>query len=174
MRLRRLPALLALAATPLLAQTPLTLLGYSTTTPAAWKASPTTSSMRLAQFVIPTGSGTTAAEVVVYFFGPGQGGAVDANLARWRGQFSSSDGRPVREAITHDTTGAFPITIAEYRGTYARGIGAGDAAAAKPNQVLVAVIAETPKGALFFQLFGDIATAVPHRAALVQVVKGLK
>ena len=34
------------------------------------------------------------AEVVVYFFGKGQGGNVDANLARWKGQFSTSDGSP--------------------------------------------------------------------------------
>jgi len=118
-----------------------TLLGYKTAVPAGWTSRAPSSNMRLAEYTTP---GTPGAEVVVYFFGTGQGGAVEPNLARWRGQFSSSDGSPVRERVTRDSTGTFPITIAEYTGTYARGIGAGDASQAKPNQTLVAAIVETP------------------------------
>jgi hypothetical protein len=167
--------MLLVATTTLAAQAPVTLLGYRSTAPATWRQTPSSSSMRLAQFTIPgSRASEVAAEVVVYYFGPDQGGSVEANLARWKGQFSSPDGRPVYERIAKDNGGTFPMTIAEYRGTYARGIGQGNAAAAKPNQVLVAVIAETPKGALFFQLFGDIAQATPHTDALVKMVRALK
>ncbi len=110
----------------------------------------------------------------VYFFGKGQGGNVAANLARWKGQFSTADGSPVPETITRDSTGGLPITFAEYRGTYARGIGAGDAANARTDQALLAGIAETPRGTLFIQFFGPAARVAAERQAFMGFVKGLK
>ena len=110
----------------------------------------------------------------MYFFGKGQGGNVEANLARWKAQFSNPDGSAVYEKVERDSSGAFPITIAEYRGTYARGIGAGDAANAKSGQSLIAVIAETPRGTLFFQLFGATATVTNQRNALVAFARSMK
>src|SRR5262249_11640727 len=130
---------------PAQAQT-VTLLGYKTTVPAGWTGRTPSSNMRLAEYAIAAPDGSLGAEVVAYFFGKGQGGAVEPNLARWRAQFSTPDGSPVPEKITRDSSGAFPITVAEYSGTYARGIGAGDANNAKPGQTLIAAIAETPRG----------------------------
>jgi hypothetical protein len=156
------------------AQSTVTLLDYHATVPAGWVTAPATSSMRLAQYTIPARDGSVAAEVVVYFFGKGQGGNVEANLTRWRAQFSTPDGSAVYDKVARDSSGAFPITIAEYRGTYARGIGAGDAANAKPGQSLFAVIAETPRGTLFFQLFGSTAGVTPQRDALMAFVRSLK
>ena len=169
-------ALILTFATPAMAtaQGTVSLLEYRATIPAGWVTAPSTSSMRLAQYTIPGRDGSLAAEVVVYFFGKGQGGNVGANLERWKRQFSTPDDAPVYEKITRDTTGAFPVTVAEYRGTYARGIGAGDAANAKPGQSLIAAIAETPRGTLFFQLFGATENASPQRDALVRFVKSLK
>lgn len=156
------------------AQSTATFRGYTTTVPAGWASAPSTSSMRLAQYTIADPDGSLAAEVVVYFFGEGQGGGVEANLERWKAQFSTPDGSPVYENVAKLTGTAFPITVAEYRGTYARGVGVGDAATAKPGQSLVAVIAETPKGALFFQMFGATAKVSAHRAALEAFVQAMK
>ena len=156
------------------AQATVTLLEYQATVPSGWTPAPPSSSMRLAQYTISAADGSSAAEVVVYYFGKSQGGTVEANLQRWKGQFSMPDGSPAYENVTRDSTGAFPVTVAEYRGTYARGIGAGDEAAAKPGQSLVAVIAETPRGTLFFQLFGATAAVTPQRDVLVSFVKSLK
>jgi len=156
------------------AQGTVTLLDYTATVPTGWATAPSTSSMRLAQYTILGRDGSVAAEVVVYFFGKGQGGNVEANLARWKGQFSTPDGAAVYEKITRDSSGAFPVTVAEYRGTYARGIGAGDAAGAKSGQSLIAAIAETPRGTLFFQLFGATEQVSPQRDALIGFVRSLK
>jgi len=156
------------------AQATVTLLDYKAAIPPGWVTAPATSSMRLAQYTIPGPDNSVAAEVVIYFFGKGQGGDVEANLTRWQAQFSNPDGSAVYEKVARDSTGAFPITVAEYRGTYARGIGAGDAANAKPGQSLVALIAETPRGTLFFQLFGATAGVTPQRAALVAFAKSMK
>ena len=154
------------------AQAPtVTLLDYRTTVPSGWTSRAPSSTMRLAEYAI---GGAGGAEVVVYFFGKGQGGNVEANLARWRSQFSSSDGAPVRELVTRDSTGAFPITFAEYRGTYARGVGAGDAAQARAGQMLIAGIAETPRGTLFVQIFGPAGRVEAERENFGRFVKGLK
>ncbi len=129
--------------------------------------------MRLAEYVIPSPQGS--AEVVVYFFGPSQGGTSDANLARWKSQFSNPDGGTVFERVSHDSTAIAKLTVAEYRGTYARGIGTGSAPdAARPNNTLLAVVAETPKGTLFFQLFGPHAAVDAARASYLTFVRGLK
>jgi hypothetical protein len=163
-------ALIALAAArgALAQAATVTLLDYKTAVPSGWTSRAPSSTMRLAEYT------ADGADVVVYFFGPGQGGNVAANLARWKSQFSTTDGSPVPEVITRDSSGAFPITFAEYRGTYARGVGAGDAAQAKPGQILLAGIAETPRGTMFMQLFGPAANVTAQRDAFMRFVKGLK
>jgi hypothetical protein len=131
--------------------------------------------MRLAEYATPGLPNAAGAEVIVYFFGPGQGGSPDANLARWKGQFSNPDGAAVAEQVSKDTAGAIPLTIAEYRGTYARAVGMGSSPeAARPNHMLIAVVAETPRGTIFFQCFGPVAAVEAQRAAYLAFVKGLK
>jgi len=158
-----------------LAQSTVTLLDYKTSVRVGWTARKPASTMRLAEYTVAgLDSASGGAEVVVYFFGPGQGGNVEANLARWKSQFSTPDGSPVPTTITRDSSGAFPITFAEYRGTYARGVGAGDAAQAKPGQMLIAGVAETPRGTMFIQLFGPAARVAAEREKFVAFVKGLR
>lgn len=155
------------------AQTSATLLGYTTSVPTGWTAAKPTSSMRLAQYTVRGAESALASDVVVYFFGEGQGGGIAENLERWKGQFSMPDGKAPYEHVEKEAKTAFPITIAEYRGTYARGVGAGNDAAAKPGQTLIAAVAETPRGTLFFQLYGPSAAVAAQRSALVGFVRGL-
>ena len=155
---------------PASAQAPATFLGYKTTIPAGWTTRAPSSNMRLAEYAIPSVNG----EVVVYFFGEGQGGTVPANLERWKGQFSTPDGSPVPEVVTRDSSATFPITFVEYRGTYARGVGAGDASQAKPGQMLFAGIAETPRGTLFVQMFGPIEGVATQREVFKRFLNSLR
>jgi hypothetical protein len=152
--------------------TTVALLDYRATVPAGWTATAPTSRMRLAEYTVATTAGP--AEAVVYFFGPGQGGSADANLARWKGQFSTPDGSPVYERITRDSTRTARLTIAEYRGTYARGVGAGSGPdGARPNNTLIAVVAETRSGTLFFQLFGANAAVAASRTAYLGFIRSM-
>jgi hypothetical protein len=148
-----------------------TLLGYQSRIPSGWTSRPPSSNMRLAEY----SAGRDGAEVVAYFFGPGQGGSIEANLARWKGQFSNPAGGPVDEVTARESSGAFPLTIAEYRGSYARGIGAGATAdKALPNHMLLAVVADTPKGRIFFQMYGPVRAVEAQRAAYLGFVRALK
>lgn len=153
----------------------ISLLDYHTTVPATWTSRPASSTMRLAEFVTPAVGGGAGAEVVVYFFGKGQGGSVESNIARWTSQFSLPDGSSVSPIVSRDSSAPFPITFAELHGTYARGIGAGSSAElARPGQTLLAGIAETPSGTLFIQLFGPAASVAAQHDPFVRFVTGLR
>jgi hypothetical protein len=162
-------------AASLKAQAQAAFLEYRTSVPSGWVSATPTSSMRLAEYRVPAAGGAIPVEIVVYFFGPGQGGSPQANLDRWKSQFSNPAGGPVAETVRRDTSGAFPLTIAEYSGTYARGTGAGSSPdAARPGHQLIAIVAETPRGTLFFQCFGPAAAVDAQRAAYLQFVRGLR
>jgi len=154
---------------PLAAQSPASFLGYTTTVPATWTFRTPSSSLRLAEYVVPGD-----AEVVVYFFGPQMASNVEANLTRWRGQFSMPDGSKPTERIASDSVSGMLVTTAEFTGTYRRGIGAGSADSVKTGQTLIASIVPTSKGTLFIQLFGPSVAVADQRAAFLSFVKGLK
>jgi len=148
----------------------ITLLDYKAAVPAAWVSKTPSSTSRLAQFIVP---GPDSAEIVVFFFGGSMGGNVDANLTRWRGQFSNGDAKPAYERVTRDSSGKFPLTVAEYSGTYRRGVGMGSADSVRTGQTLIATIVETPHGAMFIQLFGPSARVSAERDTFLKFVKGI-
>ena len=62
----------------------------------AWKwVEVAANSMRKAQLLVDGDKGQSA-EVLFFTFGPGQGGGVQENSARWVGQFDMPDGSPVK------------------------------------------------------------------------------
>ena len=148
----------------------ITLLDYKATVPTTWVSKTPSSTSRLAQFIAP---GPDSAEIVVFFFGASMGGNVDANLTRWRGQFTSGEAKPASERVTRDSTGKFPLTIAEYSGTYRRGVGMGSADSVRTGQTLIATIVETPRGAMFIQIFGPSARVAAERDTYLKFVKGI-
>ncbi len=125
-------------------------LGLVAEVPEGWVESPPSSSMRLTEFV------AGAVEVIVFYFGPGQGGPVEANIDRWVGQFRPVDGKPpvpVRDTFT--TSGGFPVHWVEIRGDYARGVGTGPIGDYAEDQALLVAIVETPHDSLFIQGHGN-------------------
>lgn len=55
--------------------------------PASWKQGTSNSRMRLAQFSLPKSEQGDDVELVVFYFGGGATGGIQANLDRWEGQF---------------------------------------------------------------------------------------
>ena len=75
--------------------------------------------MRAATYSIAPAAGDQGvAECVVNYFGPGQGGGVDANIERWKGQVLGADGKPATAKIDKRTTRGIPITLIDASGTY--------------------------------------------------------
>ena len=156
------------------AATRVALLDWTVPVPPTWVAEPPQTSMRLAQFRVPGSAGAEGAELVVFYFGAGEGGSAGANIARWQSQFSDPAGKPVRPAVEHLQVKGMPVTIAEVSGTYARSLGMGPPASPTPDQTLLAAIVETPRGNLIFELHGPRAIVAASRASFMAMIRGIR
>ena len=141
--------------TPAAAQQHVRFLDLQTELPSDWQRVDPSSSMRLVQFVVPGNARGQSAELIFYYFGAGQGGTPEANIARWRSQFRGTDGAPSTPDVTRFAVLDMPITRVKLQGSYARGVGTGPGGAGKPNQTLLAALLQTSRGQVTIQLYGD-------------------
>ncbi len=151
----------------------ITFLDLESGLPAAWVEQQPSSSMRLAQFRVPGVESEGDAELILYYFGQGQGGSADANIARWRSQFSKPGGGAVEPGITTMKVKGMPVIIVELRGDYARGVGMGPGGSAAPDQILLASIVEAPRGNIYVQLHGPAATVLSKRESYMEFIRGI-
>ena len=148
-----------------------TVAGLKWTTPSGWKAEGPRP-MRAATYTVPSGNPDTAnAECVVYFFGSGQGGSVQANLDRWKGQLVGRDGQPAEAKIAKRTGHALTVTTIDSSGDYT-GMG-GPMAATKSVQTgyrLLGAIVEGPGGNVFIKFTGPAKVVTAHQAEFEQLL----
>ena len=142
--------------------------------PSGWTEEKPSSSMRRAQYRIAGAAG--AAECVVFYFGPGQGGDAKANAARWASQFHRADGGPVGDALKtrESKVGDIPVLLVEIAGTYAGGMGSGPQGAERPNFMLLGAIAQGPDANWFFRATGPRATLEAQRTAFDGLVRSIR
>jgi hypothetical protein len=136
--------------------------------PKAWEKQDPSSSMRIAQAAIPGPCGP--GEFAVFFFGPGGGGSVDANIERWVGQMETSD-HPKPETFE---SGGMKVTWVDVKGTM------------KPSQMgmapsqpltdarLYGAVVEGPGGPWFFKATGSNKTLAPQRDAFLAMLKSVR
>ena len=154
--------------------------GLAWTEPKGWTAQGP-KPMRVSTHQVPAAKGDPeGGELAVFYFGPNQGGGVDANVQRWLGQFRRPDGAPLQEKDwtrkTEKQAGLNVIRV-DARGTYAGGGPmSGGPAAPKPGFRLLGAIVEGPQGAVFFKLTGPEKTVAAaekdFRALLASLKKG--
>lgn len=149
--------------------------GVRWTPPAAWKAE-AARPMRAATYSIPLAAGDQGvAECVVNFFGQGQGGGVDANIERWRGQIHGSDGKPATPKIDKKTVRGIAITTIDASGTYT-GMGGPMMTGSKPaaGYRLIGAIVEGPGGSVFFKLTGPAKTIAAQQKNFEQLLASIQ
>jgi hypothetical protein len=149
--------------------------GVRWTAPAAWKAE-AARPMRAATYSIPLAAGDQGvAECVVNFFGLDQGGGVEANIERWRGQVLGADGKPAVAKIDKRSGRGVPITVIDASGTYT-GMGGPMAAGAKPvpGYRLIGAIVEGPGGRVFFKLTGPAKTIAAQQKNFEQLLTSIQ
>lgn len=139
--------------------------------PNDWAEEEPSSPMRRAQYRVPGPGGD--AELVVFYFGPGQGGDALANAQRWAGQFRQTDGSDSVEAMTTSArkVGDTPVMMVEVGGVYTGGMsGAGESA----DYHLLGAIAEGPDANWFFKLTGPESTVEAQRTGFDDLVASLR
>lgn len=149
--------------------------GVRWTAPASWKTE-AARPMRAATYSIPLAGGDQGiAECVVNYFGPGQGGGVEANIDRWRGQVLGPDGKPATAKTDKRTVRGVPITIIDASGTYT-GMGGPMMAGAKPvpGYRLIGAIVEGPGGSVFFKLTGPAKTIAAQQKNFEQLLASIQ
>jgi hypothetical protein len=141
--------------------------------PGDWTRVPAPSDMRAAQFRVPrAGSDAEDGELVLFFFGKGQGGSAEQNVDRWTGQFSQPDGKPSKDAavVTIRTVNGLKQTSVDVGGTYKPAPMGGAGGPEKSGWRLLAAVVEGDGGPWFWRLTGPdatVAAAKPQFEALL-------
>jgi len=127
------------------------------------------SSMRAAEYGV---EGDPQAELSVFYFGPGQGGAVDANITRWLGQLTQPDGSDTakRAKRADKKVRGIAVTTVEATGGYSGGMGGG---APIERATLLGAIATGSEGPVFFKLVGSAAVIAKARPSFEALVASL-
>jgi hypothetical protein len=138
-----------------------------------WTRVPAPSDMRAAQFRVPrAGSDAEDGELVLFFFGTGQGGSAEQNVVRWTGQFIQPDGTPSKDAavVTIRTVNGLKQTSVDVGGTYKPAPMGGAGGAEKSGWRLLGAVVEGQGGPWFWRLTGPnatVAAAKPQFEALL-------
>jgi hypothetical protein len=120
--------------------------------------------MRAATYSVPPAPGDREkSECVVYFFGTGQGGDVEANILRWKGQVLGSDGKPAAAKVKKQTIHSLPVTTIDSSGEYT-GMGGpmSQQKSAAPGYRLLGAVIEGPEGNVFIKFAGPAKTVAAN------------
>lgn len=128
--------------------------------------------MRAATYTVAPVSGDgEPAECGVFFFGVGQGGSVEANIDRWRSQFTDLNGKITPAKIDQRTARGLKFTLIDTSGAYS-GMGGPISAGSKavPNYRLLGAIVEGPGGNIFIKFTGPMRTIAANQPKFQQLL----
>jgi hypothetical protein len=148
------------------------------TAPAGWASKPPSSSMRVAEFVLPRADGDKDdASLVVYFFSATGGGSVQANVDRWISQMAQPDGRASKDIAKTSTmtVNGLKVSDVDVSGTYVAEMSPGAAEHFNyPGWRLRAAVVETAGGAYYIKVTGPAKTVAKWDEAYGAFLKSLK
>lgn len=127
--------------------------------PEKWAPTSAGGIMQKARYLTPPAAGDKeGATLTVFYFGPGMGGSVEANIDRWVGQFKNVPDKSVKKS--ERTVGKFTHHIVEIpEGVFEAGMMGG-----APNEGpkvawgMLGAVVEAPSGKYFFKLVGPKKT----------------
>lgn len=136
--------------------------------PSRWKVVPNASSMRLATYRVPHAAGDSEdPEMAV----SQAGGALDANVERWIGQFGP-EAKATAKRTSRKVAG-LDVTVVEIAGTWSGGMGMNAKDGPAEGWALLGVIVETPGMAHFFKLTGPEKSVRAARGEVDELVASL-
>ncbi len=128
--------------------------------------------MRAATYTVPAAGGDREdGECAVFYFGPGQGGSVEANVQRWISQFETK----AKPQTAKKTINGLAVTTIDLSGTYLASAGPmSPAKTSKPGYRLLGGIVEAPQGPVFFKFTGPAKTVAANQAAFDKLLASLR
>jgi hypothetical protein len=159
---------------------PVKLDGLQSRVPADWQEEPTAGSFRLKQFrLAPIGDEKANAEVVIFYFGEGQGGSAEDNVKRWKGLFAAPEGKKIDDVTKVEKMKVVdvPVTYVDIHGTHLARFPPFDPKAKitpRPNYRMVGVVFESKKGPYFIRMLGPEGTVAHYKKGFDEWLKGFK
>jgi hypothetical protein len=138
--------------------------------PAGWQSEAPQSSMRLAQAAIPGPGGP--GQLAVFFFGPGGGGGVDANIQRWIEQMEVAPGTEPRPD-SFEVNG-YKVSVIDVQGTIKPSSMGMGPSTPQPDSRLLGAVVEGPGGPWFFKATGPETTLGPQREAFLAMLRSVR
>ena len=154
--------------------------GLESRTPPGWQEEKPTNSTRLKQFRLsPIGDDKDNVEVVIFYFGEGQGGSAEENIKRWKGFFVPPEGKRIDDVakVEKMKVGDFPVTYLDIYGTYSFRFLPSDPKAKttlRPNYRMLGVIFESKKGPYFIRMIGPADSVAQYKKGFDEWIKGFK
>jgi hypothetical protein len=148
--------------------------GLKSKTPDGWKPGKPATDMQRAVFSLPRVEGDPEdATVTVFFFGPGGGGGLDANVKRWKDQFKAPAGEKAK--VEKMKVGDVDITTVDVQGTFLFKARPMDPTAVeKPDFRLVGVYFGSKNGPYFMRFVGPAKTVEKHKKEFDAWLKNFK
>ncbi len=138
--------------------------------PASWQNEQPANNMRVAQAVIPGAGGP--GNLVVFYFGPGGGGGVEANIQRWIDQMEVPAGSNPKPE-TFEANG-YHVTWIDVVGTLKpSNMGTGPTTE-QPDSRLLGAVVEGPGGPWFFKATGPGSTIAAERDNFLTMLKSVR
>jgi hypothetical protein len=148
--------------------------GLKSKAPDNWKAGKPASEMQRAVLTIPKVEGDPEnATLTVFYFGPGGGGGVDANVKRWNEMFKAPAGDKAK--VENMKVGDVEVTTVDVQGTYlfkARPIDT--KVTEKPDFRMVGVVFASKNGPYFMRFVGPAKTMEKNMGAFTDWLKNFK
>jgi hypothetical protein len=143
--------------------------------PEKWVPTAAGGVMQKARYLTPPSDGDKeGATLTVFYFGPGMGGSVEANIDRWIGQFKNVPPNSVKKSerakdkLTHHI-----VEIPE--GTFEAGMmAAAPNEGPKPGWGMLGAVVEAPSGKYFFKLVGPKRTIAANKAAFDGLLESIQ
>lgn len=146
--------------------------GITWNDPKGWTRLSWPNPMRAATYKIPQADAAQgAAEVAVFYFGAGQGGDIDGNVARWAGQFGKTLDGVKRNS--REVNGIRQHVVEIEEGDYKSDMMAAGGKTMKGWAMLAAIV-EAPSGSYFFKMTGPKADVAAQRGAFNEMLDSIK
>lgn len=136
----------------------------------AWKAKDTPRAMSQGGFSLLTADGKGKMDADFYHFGNGQGGDVEANVTRWKGQFQpAEDGTAVKFSREDWLFGKRKVTLVFLQGTFLSGSPFG-AKTPIPGSAMIGAVLESDDGHVFVKFTGPEKEVTASRETFMKLL----
>lgn len=154
--------------------------GLESRTPADWQEEPPSNRTRLKQFRLsPIDDDKDNAEVVIFYFGEGQGGSAADNINRWKGFFVPPEGKKIDDVakVQKFKVGDVPVMYLDIYGTYSfkfPPFSPNAKTTLRQDYRMLGVVFESKKGPYFIRMVGPSRTVAFYKKGFDEWLKGFK